>query len=382
MGSPFCNDPLCASAHPKAFSPSNDALQVAWDATSLSDLLFCPQFYKYTHIDGWKGSQTDLEFGAFAASGFETYYKARLAGVSKDDAIVAALDFILRATWPEDGPMWGGRYETQWRCKGETKYRNAKGNAAKCPYSHKGMWFPEPEPHICGECGSGIETAFNFVSDHPTKNRETLIRLVVWYCLEQPENLEDGLHPYQFPDGTPAVELSFRLPLPWKSPYGDQYILSGHIDHIGELGAGEDAVRFPVDQKTTTKTIGPSFFDGYAPHMGLDTYDLAGSLLFPDLNLQGVMVDGAQTMVNGAAFGRHIFYKSDEQRQEHLDLIEFAIRGIAEPAANSGYWPMFKSSCWKCPFKRVCAAPPEDRERRLKEQFTKGERWNPLIERK
>lgn len=356
------------------FSTNNPDLRLAWDSTTLAAVQSCPRYYQYAYLEGYRGSAIDLEFGGYAASSFETYQKARIAGRTRDEATLDALRHALVVSWDfETASPKMGRYEAQWRCKGETKYKNSKGNAAKCPYSHKGAYFPAPAPAICGECGSNVETARNYIPEHNTKNRETLARVVTWYCLDQPEALEDGLHSYVFPDGTAAVELSFAIPLPWQNRYGEQYVIAGHMDQIGVFGDE----RFVVDQKTTTKGLNQAFFDSYDPNVQFDTYDLVGKTLYPDLEIKGVLIDAAQTMVGGARFARYPYYKTEAQSEEHLGDIGRWI-ATAEQYAVDGHWPMNKANCWRCPFKNVCNKDPAARERLLKADFKKEPRWNPL----
>lgn len=358
------------------YSPSNPRLQTAWDSSSLGAIQFCPRFYQYTILEGWGGPSTHLDFGGYAAEGFETYQKSRLAGKTKDEAMLDTVRHVMKITW-RDGNQWGGHFEDQWQCTGTEPYKNAAGNRVKCPYAHKNSWFPNPAPNICGVCGSPIQTSRNYIPDHAAKNRVNLIRMLVWYIDDQPENLDDGLRPYIFPDGTPAVELSVRLPTPWKSPYGDDYILSGHFDYIGVFG-WENWI---VDNKTTTKTLGDRFWEGYSPHYQLDTYDLFGSLMFPALDLQGVLIDAAQvTTTKPPAFGRRTFRKTEEQREEHFRNIEFWVRQ-AEAFALADYYPMNKRNCFLCPFKNICDKDPSLRAGYLKAGFEKRERWNPLAER-
>ena len=364
---------------PSKFSAHNPKLQVGWDSTSLSDIMFCPRSYYYKQIENWDTPGNDLEFGIHAANAFETYQKERILGATKDEAQLTALRQVLADTW-NNGEPYGGYWESQWHCTGTEPYKNAKGNRAKCPYAHKGVWFPEPVPgETCGECGSPTETSLNYVPVTPTKNRITLVRMLVWYIEEQPEDLDDGLRPYVFPDGTPAVELSWQIPLPWQTPDGESYILAGHFDYIGTFG--DEA--FIVDNKTTTKTLASGargLWSNYEPHPQIDTYDLVGTILYPDLDIQGVMLDAAQTMVSGARFGRHPYYKTEAQREEHWRTIEFWIKQ-AERFAQDDYWPMNKRNCWLCPFKTVCSRDPADRERVLSENFVKREEWNPLEKR-
>jgi hypothetical protein len=368
---------MIATANPSPFSLANPKLQTAWDSSSLGAIQFCPRYYQYTILEGWKGSQVDLEFGGFAASGFELYQKRRLAGDTKEQATLAVVRQTLIDTWNADGTQWGGHFEDQWHCTGEKPYKNAKGNHAKCPYSHKGAWFPKPAPDLCGTCGSPIETVRNYIPGHAAKNRVNLVRMLIWYIDEQPEDLNDGLRPYVFPDGTPAVELSVRLPTPWKSSHGDDYILTGHFDYIGVFGEEN----WIVDNKTTTKTLGDKFWQGYSPHYQLDTYDLFGSLMFPDLELKGVLIDAAQvTGTKDPAFARHTFRKTEEMREEHWRNIEFWIKQ-AEAFAEADYWPMNKRQCFLCPFNSICNKDPLMREGYLRGSFKQGERWNPLAER-
>lgn len=365
------------------WSEHNPRLQRVWDSTSLQSFQTCPRYYEYVHIQGWRGSNVHFEFGRVFASATEMYHKLR-AGMpgqyepaSKQEAMVAVLRWALEETWDtERNQPWGGTVERLWRCTGEVPYRNSKGNAAKCPYSHKGKWFPAPAPEPCGECGSPVEEKTTYVAEDTAKNRLTLIRLIIWWMDNQPEDLAQGLHAYVFPNGVPAVELSFKLPLPIQTPYGEDYVLSGHIDYIGEFGPD----KFIIDNKTTKKGLTASFWSTYSPHMQLDTYDLVGSLLFPDLDLRGFLVDAAQTLVSGAEFALHPYYKTEGHREEHFEDIKYWIKQ-AEGAAEAGYWPMNKKSCYTCPFKQVCSKAPELREAYLRANFTKGEPWDASADR-
>ena len=360
-------------ARPGMFSPTAPKLQVAWDATSLSALFKCPRYYELTVLEGWRKSSVHLDFGGFLADGFETYQKARLQGLDKETSILAGLRRVLCDTWngPEEDP-WGGYWEEQWKCDGSVSYKNAKGNKAKCPYAHKRMWFPPPAPDTCGECGGGIVHSLNYCPDHPTKHRINLARALVWYGLDQPDDLEDGLHPILFPDGTPAVELSWRVPVPRTSPHGDAYLLCGHFDYLGGFGH-EVGI---VDNKTTKKTLGGAYFGGFSPSMQLDTYDMVAPLLFPEMDFSWVCIDALQIMVDTVRTGRTFYRKSHELRVEHYATV---MEGIdrAEKYAAQDYWPMDKTSCAMCEFKKVCSAPPDERLDMLAKTF-KTQFWNPM----
>lgn len=362
--------------NPDTFSKTNPKHQLAWDASSLKALQFCPRYYQYSNLEGWQGDSVHLEFGRFIADGFERYQKLRLDGYSKDDALLRVVRQALQETWNDDGTQWGGRYETMWKCEGTTKYKNAKGNRAKCPFAFEAAWFPGDHPDVCGSCGSGIRTERRYIGGDSKKNRLTLIRALIWYGLDQPDVLEDGLKPYVFPNGQKAVELSGRMPLPYKSTAGEDYILTWNFDYIGDFGHEI----FIVDNKTTTKSLNDKYFEQFSPDTQFDTYDLVGYLAFPDLHVKGTLVDAVSVSVTGVEFGRRPFYKDEAQNEEHLKDLGVWLK-VAETYALMDYWPMNKRSCWLCPFKGVCSQSPKMRPGYLASTFAKKERWDPLRQR-
>lgn len=371
-------------------------LQTAWDSTSFRSLMQCPQQYKYGIVDGWRlpEGRVDLEFGGYFASAAERYKKARLRGLDKLAATVEAVRYVIEATWlPGEagsaGAPWGGRYETFWHCTGTEPYKNAKGNKAKCPFSHKGVWFPEPAPDVCGECGSMVATERQWVSNNKAKDRYTLVRLVAAYCDAQPETAEEGAYPYAFPSGLPAVELSFQMPLPWRTPVfdrsnpgvetrlegGEPYILCGHLDSIMQFGTEY----FGADNKTTKNALNANYFAGFSPDIQVDIYDLAGSTLYSELNLRGFMIEGAQTTQSAAKFAVGLQYRSDGQREELLADLRYWLTQ-AEKFAIEGHWPRNRASCKMCQFKMVCSKEPQMREQYLEANYVR-QPWNPLAER-
>lgn len=363
---------------PSCFSKANPKLQYAWDSTSFRALMQCPRYYEYSIIKGYKGSTIDLEFGIIVHGGVEEFTRRRLDGDTKEQATLAAVKWtMLNSGEYHDGVFypWGGTYEEQWRCLGTEKYKNAKGNPAKCPWSHKGKWHIPPAPGVCGECGSETETVTRWLATDTSKDRFTALRLVAWYCFEEPDDYSTGLVPYKFPDGNPAVEVSFRLPLPYKTPEGENYILCGHLDKM----ASYEKDMFVADLKTTKKTLSKAYWGTFAPNIQMDVYDLASNIMFPELKMRGIVIEGAQTLVGGARFGKQVFYRTEAQREEVLNELGHWLK-VAEGYAEEDYWPMNRSGCWLCQFKGVCSKDPDQRERYLEADF-KVEHWNPLEER-
>lgn len=350
-------------------------LQRAWDATSLNALMFCPRYYQYSILKGWREpDNNNFEFGGYFASAVEIYKKERLNGKSKEQASVDSLRYAITTTWdPLQGP-WSGQYDQAWRCTGSEPYRNRKGNRAKCPYSHKGSWFPEPAPSICGECTSPIEIQERWVPLY-TKDRYALIRLVAAYCDAQPSTKSDGATAIMI-DKEPAVELSFRYPLPYNTPDGDPYLACGHMDSIMRFGSEN----FISDNKTTTKTLNDKYWQSYSPNTQVDLYDISGSVLWPELNIKGVMIEGAQlTKTMGVRMGVGFMRRTEAQREEFLKDLAYWLTQ-AERFASDEYWPMNRRNCWMCPFNIICSKDPSKREGYLSSNFTQ-KFWNPLQER-
>lgn len=361
------------------YSAGNPKLQKVWDSTSLTALGTCPRLYQYSILEGYGDGSIDLEFGILVHSSLDVYSKARLAGKTRDEAQLEAVAYAMEASGSRDEEgnwtPWGGTYESFWRCTGTEPYRNEKGNRAKCPYSHSGKWFPLPAPETCGSCASPTETVRQWVPIHASKDRIALVRLVVWYIEDQPLELDNGVAPYAFPDGTPAVELPFRVALEEQTPYGENYVLAGYLDGIKTFG--DEA--FIADYKTTAKGLGSNFYNGFSPSFQMDTYDMVGTILFPNLNLYGVMIEGLQVLTDGFRYGIGFLHRTEALREEHYETIVHWIRQ-AERYAEADHWPMNKANCWRCPFAGVCSKNPSLRNAYLKADFKKRV-WDPTRER-
>lgn len=374
---------------PSPFSQHNPALQVVWDATSYGQLLNCPRSYQYRIVMGYAppGNSVDLHFGGLYASAVEVFSKSRLAGNSKEEATIDAVQWVVENSghYEEDTHVdtgdivrcwfpWGGRYEDHWRCTGTEPYKNEKGNKAKCPLSHKGVWQEDTfAPSACHVCGSPAEVANRWVPDDKVKNRYTLVRLVAGYCDSQPEH--GGIQPMMLPGGKPAVELSFAVPLPLTNPYGEPYVLAGYLDRLVTFG---DEVFF-ADNKTTKHQLHQGYFAQWTPNVQMDTYDLITSVAFPASHISGGIVEAAQVTQSAVDYAVGILHRSDEQREEYLEDFAYWM-SQAEHFAETGKWPMNRKSCYMCPYKVICAMKPAARDDFLKANF-EYRPWNPLEER-
>lgn len=321
--------------HPSPFIPGT-SLQYAWDSTSLGELKTCPRKYQLSIVEGWrsKSSSVHLVFGGHFAKALERFHIFR-AKLSYDDALDATINLVLQDTWVPERTLPSGE----------------------------------------------VIEAHPWESDNTKKNRETLIRSIIWYLEEYKD---DPAQTVILADGKPAVELSFQFDsgllvdegfqsLDW-SEKPRTYILSGHLDRLVTFGGDI----FVQDQKTTSSTIGPYFFDQFSPHNQMTLYTIAGKIVY-DMPISGVMIDAVQIAVGFTSFGRGLTMRSTAQLEEFLASAEVWFR-TAEQYAKLGHWPMNEASCnnyGKCVFHDICNKDPRVREKFLETDFEKRY-WNPL----
>jgi len=296
----------------KLWSESVPKLQVAWDSTSLKDFTTCPRLYQLHMVDGWvpKKKPARLHFGICYHLGLETYEREKAKGKDIVEALVAA----LRKAWEE----WG-----------------------------------------------------DYVSDDNRRTKFTLTRSIIWYA---DQYAVDPAETMILPSGEAAVELSFRVVLPWINPDGNPYLACGHLDRIVRLGT----ILRVSDAKTTVSTLSDYYFAMYSMDIQMDLYDFFGRIAL-DEEISGILIDACQTAVNFSRYSRGFSDRKPKQREEWLDELQYWIIQ-AESCAIDDYWPMNKSSCTKfggCRYKRVCEREPSVRKMILESEF-KIDHWNPL----
>lgn len=274
---------------PTQFVEGTD-FQFAWDSMSLGTLKECPRKYYYTHVLGYrpKDESIHLTFGLHYAKAMERFYKFRASGVEYEDALneTVALAMI---------------------------------------------------------------DSFDMPSDHNIKNRETLIRSIVWYFEAYKNDDETSTRVVHLHDGRPAVELSFKLPTGLETN-GVELLYCGHLDRVVEF-AGD---RYVMDQKTTGQTLGAYYFTQFNPDNQMSGYSLASRVLF-QCPVQGVIIDAAQVAVGFTRFGRSITTRTESQVEEWLtDFHDWT--GLALRYAERNHWPMNDKSCHKyggCQFREI-----------------------------
>src|SRR5580698_9044747 len=225
-----------------SFSPEKPNHQLAWDSTSLGSLKRCPRYYYYNIVEGYVGraESVHLRFGSEYNNAIVTYHKCRAAGQTDEEATLSALRYALEHTWD---------------------------NVLNRPWT----------------------------SDEPTKNRETLIRSIIWYL---DRFADDPLETLRLANGEAAVELPFRLHLEQTSALtGEEYLLCGYLDRVVTF----QGLTWITDFKTSKYALDANYFKNWSPSTQMSQYDFAGSIIMPS-SIGGVIVDAAQL---GVTFTRN-----------------------------------------------------------------------------
>lgn len=303
-----------------SFSKQFAGLQLAVDSTSLGEFKTCPRKYFYSIVLGLQPKETSvhLTFGLLMHGSVERYHHSRAQGLGHEDAVLGAVHWMLKETW----------------------------NKVLARPSLQGDTY---------------------------KNRLTLLRTLVWYFDQY--GAEDSLETIVLANGKPAVELSFSFDSGYRSQLtGELVLFCGYFDRLASLN-GE--IYIP-DLKTTKSELSPYFWAQFNPNNQFGMYTLAGNVVYQQ-KVAGLIVDGAQVLVNSSRFARHLIVMGPERIAEwHRDAI-WNVR-LMEGCAEQAYWPMNDKSCSMyggCPFQSICSRSPNSREPWLEAEFKKRT-WDPL----
>lgn len=363
--------------------PEKPGLQVVWDATSLAAFSKCERAYKLHHIDGWSPNEDriDLAFGSAFGAAMETFYKRIIEhGDGHEAAQRAALHEALLLSYAEQGaPNVFGAFEATWRCRGDKPYKNAKGNKAKCPYSHANKTFYGEGPTAC-TCGGTVDRSREWVSSNPVKDKLQLLRLVYFYTEHEKEtNLRIMGMTAKGDDGTEQAMALAEVPwlVPMTSINGITFLASGWLDKVVQYGQPQEGGPVYIsDLKTTKQTLSGHYFSQYAPNMQVSLYDFVGRENLGALQPRGVAIEAFQLLQGGVRYAVRTFETTDAQRLEFAKELHHLFQRILY-AYDTQHYPRNPTACFLCPFKKVCALPPEARLNELKANFIRS-RWNPL----
>lgn len=209
-------------------------------------------------------------------------------------------------------------------------------------------------------------------TDDPARTRATLIRALIWH---EAHYRNDFAKVVTLPNGKPAVELSFRVELPFTFSHSDAPVIyCGHIDSLVEY----QGRLFAMEHKHTKTALSEHYWQRYVFSSQISGYVLAAEANF-SVEVGGAIIDATQVGVNFARFGRRVAARVKAHQEEWLlDLHYWLTQLDGSFAANR--WPHNHESCGKyggCQFKSVCFSNPSVRDVILRDEF-RIDRWDPL----
>lgn len=340
-----------------------------YDASKISDFEKCPQLFDYKHNQGYQpnNNNIDLLFGQLLGDALEIFERRLFDGAAVDDAHTDALGHILSNATNPDGTHRFGSFVKSWRCTGETKYVNEKGNPAKCPNSHKGRYFVLPAPEIC-PCGSKIELHDLWMPTKVGKDIDSLVELLVGYT--------DAAHTRKLIptslNGKPLIEHYWETTLDHEF-LSAPVILCGNIDIVKSFGPEN----FIVDYKSTGLGLTDHYWRQFSPNVQVDLYNMAAAKILPTLNIKGVAIEAFSTADPSPGF--KLFRATQSQKAEMFQETAAWI-SLIQSCYRGGIWPRNRTACYSCPFQKVCSQPPEARQAILDSNYWRG-KWNPTARR-
>jgi hypothetical protein len=308
-----------------SFSKANKMLQTFLDSSSLNEFKVCPRRYYYSIVYGFQPAMESvhLTFGTMLHRAVELYWTLRLNNqLAHREAQLEVIKQIMIETWDKE--------------------RNR-------PWD----------------------------SDNKAKNRYTLIRTIVWYL---DKYQDDPIQTVRVGNSDRlAVELPFRIGTGYKSATtGEEFILCGRLDRIGEL----NGARYVTDVKTTQHTIGEYWFAKFTPDNQFTIYTIAARNAF-GVDTEGILVDACQVVQSFSVFARGIVQRTDSMLDEWHRNLGFWLEQLEDCAFHDN-WPMNDSACGMyggCPFRQVCAAPSTNAANLLLKTQYKRRVWDPTFER-
>jgi len=278
-----------------------NAKQMVWDTSSLSAFSSCPRYYNYQNVLGYKSKvySTATGFGSAVHDGYEQLDYGRFMGRSKDQCVADAIKLVLV------------------------------------------------------EHGEDLSK-----SDDKARNLEAALRAIVWRAEEY---WEDTIKIATMPDGTPALEQRFEVPI-----NEDGVRFSGRIDKVAELN---DEL-YLVDTKTTKASLTDYYFNQFAPNNQIYAYLWAARHILK-LPIAGFIIDAVQTGVNFCRFNRAVFKVPSAIIDEwYGDAIHKL--SMAKIYADKNYYPADFTACGNyggCKYREICNETPEHRGRVIEELF-------------
>lgn len=295
-------------------SAYREGMQIAFDSSSLNPAFECGRKYYYSILCGYRrtGDNVHFSWGGYLHRGREIFFHALSSGEDFEQAVRSTVKKIL------------------------------------------------------------VE-AKDWKSNDSYKNKFTLIRALVWYFDKWRSN---PLEIITLASGRPAVELSFQFPIDLKNPWGDPYVICGHLDALAKFHPNT----WVLDTKSSKHDLDDRFFAQFTPSIQFPLYTIAANIVYHQ-PVVGVICDGVQTLVGGTRFKRAPIQYPPDWLNEFFATVLRKIKEI-ERWHQERFFPMNPTACDKyggCQFREICRKHPDVRQLFLDDATRwRRESWEPL----
>lgn len=291
-----------------SFHPEHQALQIAWDSTSLGLGEECWTKYYYQIILGYrpKGAGVHFKFGEIVHKGLEWYFKHLALGKSHDEAQLFAVEVALK-------------------------------------------------------------DYFNWRSDDTTKNLWNALRAIVWHTEERKNSSSRTL----MIGDVPAIELPFKYSLGFSAEQ-HEVLYCGHMDQVVEDPAGiwvrdHKTTKSQLDARYFSNYNPDTQLPGYLiasevvlhqPIMGVKINAIQTGVHFCRSAEGAIILGEAQRDEWMKDTTWHI-------RQATVIFKDFEISDLTRVPRN-------RKSCFGCQYRPICSVPPSLRLGLLASHYEKA----------
>jgi hypothetical protein len=221
----------------------------------------------------------------------------------------------------------------------------------------------------------------------PKRNTTSLIEFMHSY-FNNARVFGENLMPLTLPDGKPAIEVSFSLPICQVTYKGNPITVmwEGRLDLIAKDSNGNPGI---WDHKTTSM-LGDSFLDQFLRCNQFEGYLYAANILTGAASLDPITRVGINALANKkvSEFKQYFFHRPNWSTHDFIDDVKTRIQGFLNYyAENEDIAPTLLSGCrsacsgkyGKCTFFDLCEVPPHLRQVALtKSGSYELNPWSPL----
>ena len=287
----------------------------------------------------------------------------------------AAVDSTIRGTFVSCPRKAELSYFHHWKPHSDNVHLHAGGAFASGLEKARRSFF-EVGDSAPEAISKGAKEVMRFYGDFecPDDSAKSMVNMVgaIGEYVHEHGFATDAIQPFRLPDGKPAIEISFALPIEVKHPQtGDPILYTGRYDMLGEF---QDQL-WVVDEKTTTQ-LGKTWFNQWVLRGQLTGYCWAA--LDYGYPVVGAIIRGLAIRKRDYGHAQAISVRPKWQIDRWYKQLCFDVERMIQCWERGYFDYALDHACTEfggCLFLDVCSSP--NPERWLENDFSRRI-WNPL----